>query len=80
MIAELKEAIHPTSIGIHTSSTGTLPVSTLNIRTNPPKSRVFVDNVAVGETREDGWITLNGIQSGNHRLRVSHQGYPDWTA
>lgn len=80
MIAELKEAVHPTSIGIHTSSTGTLPVSTLNIRTNPPKSKVFVDNIAVGETREDGWITLNGIQSGNHRLRVSHQGYPDWTA
>ena len=80
MIAELKEAIYPSTSGAHTSSTGTLPVSTLNIRTIPPRAKVFVDDVAVGETRDDGWITLNGIQSGNHRLRVSYQGFPDWTA
>src|SRR5215203_5381851 len=51
MIAEMKEAIYPQSIGIHTTSGGALPVSSLNIRTNPPKARVFVDNVAVGESR-----------------------------
>src|SRR5690606_25154203 len=80
MIAELKEAVYPQSIGIHTTSGGALPVSTLNIRTNPPKAKVFVDNVAVGESRVDGWITLNGIQSGNHHLRVSAEGFPDWTS
>lgn len=80
MIAELKEAIFPMSIGIHTTSGGALPVSTLNIRTNPPKARIFVDNIAVGESRVDGWITLNGIQSGNHHLRVSAEGFPDWTS
>lgn len=80
MISELKEAVFPTSIGIHTTSGGALPVSSLNIRSNPPKAKVFVDNVAVGETRQDGWITLNGIQSGNHNLRISHDGYPDWIA
>ncbi len=78
MIEELKEAIYPQAIGIHTTSGGALPVSSLNIRTNPPKSLVFVDNVAVGQSRDDGWITLNGIQSGNHRLRVSKEGYGDW--
>lgn len=78
MIAELKEAIYPASIGIHTTSGGALPVSSLNIRTNPPKSLVYVDNVAVGQSRDDGWITLNGIQSGNHRLRVSKEGFGDW--
>lgn len=79
MIAELKEAIFPMAIGIHTTSGGALPVSTLNIRTNPPKAKIFVDHVAVGESRVDGWITLSGIQSGNHHLRVSVNGYPDWT-
>lgn len=80
MIVELKEAVYPVGIGIHTTSGGALPVSSLNIKTNPPKARVYVDNVAVGESRVDGWITLNGIQSGNHRLRVSHEGYPDWSS
>lgn len=79
MIAELKEAIFPMAIGIHTTSGGALPISTLNIRTNPPKAKIFVDHVAVGESRVDGWITLSGIQSGNHHLRVSVDGYPDWT-
>jgi len=79
MIAELKEAVYPSALGIHTTSSGNaLPVSSLNIRTNPPKSHVFVDNVAVGQSRDDGWITLNGIQSGNHRLRVSKEGFGDW--
>lgn len=78
MIAELKSAVEPSPIGIHTSSTGALPVAALNIRTNPPKSKIFIDNVPVGESREDGWITLNGIQSGNHYLRVSHDGFEDW--
>ena len=78
MIAELKEAVFPSSIGIHTTSGGALPVSSLNIRTNPPKAKIFVDNVPVGESRVDGWITLNGIQSGNHHIRVSADGYPDW--
>ncbi len=78
MIEELKEAIYPQAIGIHTTSGGSLPVSSLNIRTNPPRSNVYVDNIAVGQSRDDGWITLNGIQSGNHRLRVSKDGYKDW--
>ena len=80
MIAELKEAIYPTAIGIHTTSGGALPVSSLNIKTNPPKAKVYVDNVPVGESRVDGWITLNGIQSGNHHLRVAADGFPDWTS
>lgn len=80
MIQEFKDAVFPPSIGIHTTSgTGSaLPISTLNVLTNPPRSQVYVDNIAVGETRDDGWITLNGVQSGNHRLRVSKSGFNDW--
>lgn len=78
MIAELKTALEPMPIGIHTASSGALPGSSLNILTNPPHSKIFVDNVAVGESRDDGWITLSGVQTGNHFLRVSHDGFDDW--
>lgn len=79
MVEELKEAVYPPGIGIHTTSgTSALPVSSLNIRTSPPKAIVFVDNVPVGQSRDDGWLTLDGIQSGNHHLRISHDGFEDW--
>jgi serine/threonine-protein kinase len=80
MIAELREAIYPMAIGIHTTSGGAMPASSLNIQTRPPKSNVFFDNMDVGQTRDDGWITLNGVQTGNHRIRVVHDGYPEWSA
>lgn len=79
LVTELKEAIYPQAIGIHTTSgRGSLPVSTLTVHTRPPQSRVYVDNVAVGESRNDGWLLLEGVQSGNHHLRVSHAGFQDW--
>jgi formylglycine-generating enzyme required for sulfatase activity len=79
LVNELREAIYPQSIGIHTaSSRSSLPVSTLTVQTRPPQSRVYVDNIAVGESRDDGWLLLEGIQSGNHHLRVSHAGFQDW--
>jgi serine/threonine protein kinase/formylglycine-generating enzyme required for sulfatase activity len=78
-VEELKNAIYPPSIGIHTTGArGALPVSSLTVRTDPPKSFVFVDNVAVGPTRDDGLLLLEGIQSGNHHLRISHDGFDDW--
>jgi serine/threonine protein kinase/formylglycine-generating enzyme required for sulfatase activity len=79
MVDELKNAIYPQSIGIHTTGTrGGLPVSSVVVRTDPPRSFVFVDNVAVGPTQEDGVLLLEGIQSGNHLLRISHDGFDDW--
>lgn len=78
MVAELREAIFPQGLGIHTTSGGTRPASTLNVRSDPPRSTVYLNNVPVGETRDDGWITLNGIQSGSHHLRVTKKGYGVW--
>jgi formylglycine-generating enzyme required for sulfatase activity len=79
LVNELKEAIYPQSLGIHTASgRGSLPVSTLTVHTRPPQSRVYVDNIAVGESRNDGQLLVEGIQSGNHHLRVSHAGFQDW--
>jgi len=79
LISELNEAIYPQSIGIHTTSgRSSLPSSTLSVHTRPPQSSVFIDNISVGQSRDDGWLMLEGIQSGNHHLRVIHDGFQDW--
>ncbi len=75
-VDELREAIHPGQQFLNTARS--LPVSTLKITSKPPRSSVFVDNVSVGDTRDDGHLLVEGIQSGNHRLRLSHAGFQDW--
>ncbi len=40
-----------------------------------PKSKVFLNNLSVGESEDNGWLLLEGIQSGNHRLKISDQGF-----
>jgi eukaryotic-like serine/threonine-protein kinase len=81
LVEELTKAVRTAaqnvaSIGYSTNSS--LPVSQLRILTNPPNSRVFVDNIAVGQTQNDGWLMLEGVQSGNHRIRITHDGFQDW--
>jgi formylglycine-generating enzyme required for sulfatase activity len=81
MVVELTKAVQSasqniSSIGYSTSSS--LPAAQLRILTNPPQARVFVDNIAVGQTQADGWLLLEGVQSGNHRIRITHDGYQDW--
>ncbi|MBA2379136.1 MAG: SUMF1/EgtB/PvdO family nonheme iron enzyme [Blastocatellia bacterium] len=78
MIADLREAIFPSAIGIHTASGASGQMAAVNIKTDPPESLVFVDSVPVGQSRDDGWITLNGLQSGSHNLKISKEGYQDW--
>lgn len=77
MVAELRDVIYASSVGARTSPNIVGPASTLNIRTEP-NAVVFVDNVPVGQTRDDGWITLSGIQTGSHNIRVSKDGFSDW--
>ena len=79
LVNEMREAIAPGSNAIDSTVGGrSLPVSSLKVQTNPPKSNVYVDNVAVGQTHDNGLLTLEGIQSGNHHLRISHMGFHDW--
>ena len=81
LIEEMRIAIGITSQSIHISGygmSGSMKVSALSILTNPPQSEVFVDNVNVGQSQADGWLTLDGLQSGNHLLRISHNGFQDW--
>ncbi len=79
LIQELSSALGYSQAGINvTSSGGELPVSSLKVLTNPPESDVYVNEVAVGKSRDDGWLLLDGLQSGNHNLKVRHRGYRDW--
>ena len=77
LITELRNAIAPNVQTGHFTGRS-LPVSSLRILTKPPQAKIFVDNVSVGQSRDDGWLMLDGIQSGNHHLRVSHDGFDDW--
>ena len=78
-VEELTNAIAPMATTLPGTTGRALPVSSLRILSKPPQSRVFVDNVSVGETTSDnGLLLLDGIQSGNHHLRVSHDGFRDW--
>ncbi len=81
LVEEMRMAIGITSQNIQISSfgmSGSMNVSALSILTNPPQSEIFVDNVNVGQSQADGWLTLDGLQSGNHQLRISHKGFQDW--
>ena len=77
-VQELTNAIMPMVATLSGTTMRSLPVSSLKIVSKPPQSKVFVDNVSVGETRDNGALLLDGIQSGNHHLRVSHDGFKDW--
>jgi serine/threonine protein kinase/formylglycine-generating enzyme required for sulfatase activity len=76
-VDELREAIYPGQTSMHTTGR-TLPVSTLKVVSKPAKAAVFVDSISVGQTRDNGELLLEGIQSGNHHLRISHKGFYDW--
>jgi len=77
LVDELRQAVHPGQQAMHTTGR-TLPVSTLKVVSKPPKSAVFVDSISVGQTKDNGELLLEGIQSGNHHLRISHKGFYDW--
>ncbi|HQU84067.1 MAG TPA: SUMF1/EgtB/PvdO family nonheme iron enzyme [Pyrinomonadaceae bacterium] len=76
MVGELRNAVGlPTTSSMSNAS---VSVSSLSVLTNPPKAKVFINNIAVGQSKPDGLLFLEGIQSGNHHLRVSHDGFEDW--
>lgn len=83
LIEELASALGISSPGITSvgHQTGhTLPVAPLRVLTNPPKSKVYLNRQEAGVSHQDGWLLLEGIQSGNHHIKVSHEGFRDWEA
>lgn len=78
MVGELRGALGLSQIGTGALANTATPASSLSVLTQPPKAKVFIDNVAVGQSKPDGLLFLEGIQSGNHHLRVIHDGFEDW--
>ena len=84
LVEEFRIAIGGPSLSLGTSgnmgamTNRSLPLSNLSILTVPPQAKIFVDNVAVGQSQADGWFMLEGLQSGNHHLRVSNEGFQNW--
>lgn len=77
-IQELRSAVGVSTSSVGNITSSNLPVSNLQILTNPVQSKVFVDNMPMGESTPDGWLSLEGLQSGRHNLRVRHDGFQDW--
>ena len=80
LISELREAISPGVGGQTAGLSASMTNAAVNIRTIPAGSSVFIDNYPVGQTRADGWITLNGLRTGKHEVRVSKPGFEDWSS
>jgi serine/threonine-protein kinase len=80
LIAELRAAVEPVPIGIHTTGTGAgvIDGTPVNVHTEPAGASIYIDNMPAGMTRSDGWVTLNGIQTGRHNVRISYEGFEDW--
>ena len=81
LVEELRKAVYSASqnlASIGYSTNPALPSAQLRILTNPSQSNVFIDGIAVGQTQADGWLLLEGVQSGNHRIRITQNGFQDW--
>ena len=78
MVGELRNALGLNQIGTGALANTAIPASSLSVLTTPPRAKVFIDNVAVGQSKPDGLLFIDGIQSGNHHLRVISDGFQDW--
>jgi formylglycine-generating enzyme required for sulfatase activity/serine/threonine protein kinase len=50
----------------------------VRVHTDPPQSRVFINNISVGVSDHAGELMVPDIPGGVHRVRVVHEGYADW--
>jgi formylglycine-generating enzyme required for sulfatase activity/serine/threonine protein kinase len=50
----------------------------VRVHTDPPQSRVFINNISVGVSDYAGELMVPDIPGGVHRVRVVHEGYADW--
>jgi serine/threonine protein kinase/formylglycine-generating enzyme required for sulfatase activity len=53
------------------------PFTTLRILTEPPEAAVFLDGELVNAQKINGWLILDKVPRGKHRLRVTSEGFFD---
>ncbi len=51
----------------------------LEVETKPGGVRVFVDGIPVGRTSRDGHLRLTRVGRGLHTVRLTYEGYRDYT-
>jgi serine/threonine protein kinase/formylglycine-generating enzyme required for sulfatase activity len=73
----------PSSPSIQTPSASMASLSqqttTLRVYTQPPHSRVYINNIAVGTSDGAGEFIINEVHRGTHTVRVAHDGYAEWS-
>lgn len=52
-------------------------LTTLQIFTNPPQAKVFLDGQLLGASEANGWLIAEKIRRGTHRLKVTSDGFAD---
>ncbi len=88
-INTISASLSRTSLGVLTSQAPTVITSqgvtsippdstTMRIRTNPPSSRVYINNVSVGLSDEAGMLVVPDMLRGEHRVHIMHDGYAEW--
>jgi serine/threonine-protein kinase len=67
-------------IGMTSQGATSIPpdATTIRIRTNPPNSRVYINNVSVGLSDEAGMLVVPEMLRGEHRVHIMHDGYAEW--
>ncbi len=60
----------------HTVSAASPPV--LMIESSPGQSQVYVDDEPVGSTSPEGRLKMTRLAAGNHRVRITLNGYQDY--
>ncbi|MEP6922840.1 MAG: bifunctional serine/threonine-protein kinase/formylglycine-generating enzyme family protein [Pyrinomonadaceae bacterium] len=51
--------------------------TTLQVLTNPPQSKVFLDGKPLGTSEANGWLVAEKISRGAHRLKVMSDGFAE---
>lgn len=51
------------------------PAATLQILTNPPQSLVFLNGEKLGASEANGWLVVENVKRGKHKLRVIKDGF-----
>jgi len=52
-------------------------LTTLQILTNPPQAKVFLDEKPLGSSEANGWLVAEKISRGTHHLKVTSDGFID---
>src|ERR1044071_2417065 len=72
--------VPPAPTGITSQGATSIPPdsTSMRIRTNPPGSRVYINNVSVGLSDESGLLVVPDMLRGEHRVHIMHDGYAEW--